>query len=153
MIVNSSKALWLIAILAGIIFSSCKSPSENDNDIKNPGTYIVTSLNNMDVDAFTEQNSQWENYDWPLIIKLTNELTDTVYTGSVQLFRLGWVEIDRNCTYPQECFILDTKGKLGPVEDIVFSKLDISSTSMEGLFTNAGPTLDVTGVQFSASVE
>ncbi|MFC1547196.1 hypothetical protein ACFL5M_01590 [Candidatus Neomarinimicrobiota bacterium] len=115
-----------------------------------PGNYLVTTLDGITTEQFAETVADYTFFDWPLEIELTStSLNSSSYVGRVRLAKLGWTPIDRNCT-EFDCFLLDTKEKLGPVEFIVFAHLDISSDQIVGTFDPSGPTLDTTPIPFIA---
>ena len=138
----------LISVL-GLSSWGCKQPTCEDTH-ENP-FYIVKTIAGISVEKYAARFEGWEtmDFDWPLVIDLENDVIDTVYQGWVKLARLGWTSIDRSCTEPN-CFLLDTKDKLGPVEFIVFVNLDISPEQIIGTFDPAGPTLDTIPIPFTA---
>jgi hypothetical protein len=117
--------------------------------VSKPSTYYMSMIDEVSLQEFAAQVEAYPHFDYPLVIDLASDSADSVYWGSVKLARLGWVDIDRTCTEPK-CFILDTKGKLGPVEFIVFSSLEISAARIVGYFDPSGPTLDTVPIPFIA---
>jgi hypothetical protein len=137
----------LISVLGLSLWGCAQSTCEETYE--NP-IYIVKTITGISVEDFAARE-EWKtmNFDWPLVIDLESDAIDTVYQGWVKLARLGWTPIDRSCTEPN-CFLLDTKDKLGPVEFIVFGDLDISLEQIIGTFDPAGPTLDTEPIPFTA---
>lgn len=111
----------------------------------------METIAGISVEEYAARFEGWEtmDFDWPLVIDLESGVIDTVYQGWVKLARLGWTSIDRSCA-ESNCFLLDTKDKLGPVEFVVFANLDISLEQIIGTFNPAGPTLDTIPIPFTA---
>lgn len=115
--------------------------------------YSVKTIFNMDIAEFTERNSSEDSvytFDWPLEIKLEDYKPGGMFKGSVMLANLGWIEVDTTINNAEKQFIVRTENKLGPVEFIVFTDLKITSDSLVGNFTNAGPTIDTGYISFTA---
>ncbi len=144
-----SRSLFILILgLTVLGLKSCLTESDPTEPADEPiCTFIVVTI-----DGILVENITWELFDWPLEIKLTNDLSDSTFTGEVKLAKFGWNPI-RNCTKPCMFVIdIDTLGKLGPVEFIAFYDISIDSDIMQGSFANAGPTLD-TGVSSFIAVK
>ncbi len=140
--IKSRLALTLILSISFIFLQECIfEPKDEHAD-----AFIVVTIGGIPV-----ENISWENFDWPLEIKLTNDLRDSTFTGEVKLAKLGWIPID-NCTEPC-CFLINIEGKLGPVEFIAFYDISIDGDNMQGFFANAGSTIDTPSYPFTATKE
>ncbi len=115
------------------------------------GQYEVQTVGGEIVAAFAQNAAQYSGYDWPLIIELTNSPSDSVYTGQVELARLGWINI-RHCTFP-DCFSLDIEDLLGFVETVVFVIMVYDPDSLAGDFYLSGPLIDPFPIPFTAIAE
>ena len=114
-----------------------------------PRIYTVKTIHEMSVKDFIEEYYKADMWDCPLEIELYNSQPDSAFEGWVELFLLGWLEI-RNCT-EENCFLVDTKGKLVAVESIVFGNLEITETNMKGMYVFSGPTIDALPIEFTAT--
>ena len=96
--IKSRLALTLILSISFILLQECIFEPEDEH----AHAFIVVTIGGIPV-----ENISWELSDWPLEIKLTNDLSDSTFTGEVELAKLGLTPIDAGrCTEPS-CFIVD----------------------------------------------
>ncbi len=136
--IKSRLALTLILSISFILLQECIFEPED----KHADAFIVVTIGGIPV-----ENISWEYSDWPLEIKLTNDLSDSTYTGEVKLALHGWNPI-KNCTDP--CSFSVNVKDFSPVEFIRFYNISIDGDNMQGSFANAGPLIDTVGYSFTA---
>jgi len=133
-----------ILFLDGFLWGCKESTSPTNAEIE----YLVQKIDGLSVEEFTKRIG---DYDWPLIIKLKKSQLAPPFKGSVKLANLGWQKIDGNCTQGK-CFVVNTKSKLGPVESIVFSDIEITATELTGKYSCSGPLIDTPAHEFTAKL-
>ena len=142
------KKFIISLILTGLVISDCGILSTDS-------TYVfkvvrIGGHNIEDIDL-TNLRESGEPDELPLEIKLENyEMGSRSYEGSVKLAILGWEKIEKNLSGLLNGFTINTEGRLGPVEFLIFSKLEIKKNEMKGLYCRGGPLLDTTPMEFRA---
>lgn len=141
---------FALLFVAHVLFlCGCESivePSGLEEPSDSLWTFIVQTIDGKSVPDFAQNPI---DYEWPLEIKLENYEAGHTLKGEVRLANLGWVKIDSNDAGVDK-FLVDTAGRLGPVEFIAFSDIEISDVNMNGQFANAGPTIDTPAHDFTA---
>ncbi|KAA3616591.1 MAG: hypothetical protein DWQ05_12740 [Calditrichaeota bacterium] len=129
-------------LMTNTALTSCKSFFNSPDSIH----YSVQTIDEKPTKEFER------DYDWPLEIIFEDYDSGEPILGSIKLAKLGWLPITQNCT-EDNCFIVDTKGKLGPVEFISIKHQRITKKNISGMFYCAGPTIDTSGHEFTASAK
>ena len=133
-------------ILLGVLFAGCKDPQSPELTEK---IYIVQTIQGLSVAEFAQNINE---YSYPEIIKFTKNLRDYNFEGEVRIANIGWSKIENYEEYTgnTNSFFINVIGKLGPVQEIVFTNLEITNNTLDGTFYLSGPTIDTTVHDFTS---
>ncbi len=102
-----------------------------------------------------EKDSTWRiyNYDFPLAIRLDNYRPGEIIRGSVNLFYLGWTEMDSIYYTGTDRFLVQPEEQLGQLRFLTFSGIEIKSLTLKGKFVPSTTGDDWTSIDFFAEKE
>lgn len=134
------RPVFIISIIV-LLFVQCKWLF-NQNETKK---YEVYEIDGYSIQDYKELGARI----FPEKISLTND-DDFNFQGTVKFDSIG-IKLIRNYnsdTSLKRQFFVDTQTTLGPVENIMFWKLEITASSMNGEFLFVGPLINAVSVPF-----
>ena len=134
-----------IILMIMILGFNCSDSSSVDNSLM---TFEVTTLNNLPIDEYA---SNHEGTYYPITITLIDYEPESVFSGTVNIFNIGLLNIKQNSSGSFNLFIVDLDSSYFPVEFLNFSDLIINNSQMKGQFAIAGSTIDTISFEFIAS--
>ena len=140
------KWIFYIVFILMTIILNCKRTT--DPEIIS-GTYIIIECYGMSVEEYTKIHGRA-----PIIseLKLTNyRAGSSDYHANIFIRDIGWTDTERNTYTTSESFIINTRGLLGKIEYIWFSKLKISKNTIEGIFETCGAEIEPLPIQFKTT--